>query len=266
MNDFEFKLPKDYYFEKNKGVKTNPLVKFIIVLMVSLALFINIELIKIYGIVLVLLLFYLVWPFPYEITKPRYKMITTFSLTIFLVQVIFNQNGEFLFYLLSFKINNSGPFFPVYSDGVYQGFLLMGRFWGLISVSWIFVNSTNPFEFAHSLTKIKIPYRIAFTLSLALRFTPVFNNEIKIIQNAQQSRGLNVKSNNMRGIKNILQFTLIPLIGSTLNRILGLTISMEGRAFGSYNMRSFLLDVPFSLFDLIKLISAITFLTFFSLL
>jgi energy-coupling factor transport system permease protein len=265
MNDF-ITESLDISLVKKGGIsKTNPMVKFIIVVFISFALFFYLGLIKIYGIVFILIIFFLLWPLPYEIAKPRYKMIVTFSVTIFLVQILFNQNGDLLFHIFNFKIGNSGPFFPIYSQGVYQGLLLMGRFWGLISVSWIFVNSTNPFEFAHSLTKIKIPYRIAFTLSLALRFAPVFSNETKIIRNAQQARGLNIKSNNISGIKNILKFTLIPLIGSTLNRILGLTISMQGRACGSYNNRSYVSEVPFTVSDLLKLIIIIAFLVILSL-
>ncbi len=266
MSNFISKSFNKSLIENERTVKTNPLAKFMIVIFVSFALFIYLDLIKIYIIVSILILFFLIWPLPYNIAKPRYKMITTFSVTILLVQILFNQNGDLLFYILNFKINQSGPFLPVYSQGVNQGLLLMGRFWGLISVSWIFVNSTNPFEFAHSLTKIKVSYRLAFTLSLALRFAPVFSNETKIIRNAQQARGLNIKSNNISGIKNILKFTLIPLIGSTLNRILGLTISMEGRAFGSYKERSYISDVPFKMSDLLKLILVIVFLVILSFL
>lgn len=246
--------------------KTNPLVKFLFVVLISLFLMTNEDVLKSYIVVVAMISFYLFFPLPYEISKPRFKMITTFSITIFLVQIFFNHNGDLLGYLLPIEFGVYGPFIPVHQTGLYQGCLLMGRFWGLISVSWIFVNSTNPFDFAHALTKIRIPYRIAFSLSLALRFAPVFSNETKNIQNAQQARGLNLKPSNVKGIINILKFTLIPLIGSTLNRILGLTISMEGRAFGSYRTRSYIKDIPFTMVDFLKLIVFTLFLFVFLLL
>jgi energy-coupling factor transport system permease protein len=254
----EFSLKKD-----NSLRNTNPLIKFLFVIMISLFLLAVEDLWKVFVVVVTLISFYVFFPLPYEISRPRFKMITTFSLTIFLVQIFFNQNGDLLFYLLPIEIGENGPFIPIHQTGLYQGLLLMGRFWGLLSVSWIFVNSTNPFDFAHSLTKIKVPYRIAFSLSLALRFAPVFSNETKIIQNAQQARGLNLKATNVKGIINILKFTLIPLIGSTLNRILGLTISMEGRGFGSYKTRNYFKDIPFTMLDLAKLLSFIIFIVVF---
>ena len=163
------------------------------------------------------------------------------------------NKGDLLFYLIP-KVQEYGPFIPIYEGGLYQGFLLAGRLWGVILTSWVFVNSTNPFEFAQSLTKIGIPYRFAYTLSLALRFIPVLENEAILVQNAQQARGLNTSPSNIKGILNLLRFTLIPLIASTLNRIRDITISMDGRAFGYYTTRSYSKPIPFTKQDWMKLV------------
>ncbi len=252
--------------QKDQKMGTNPLVKFFGVILISLVLFGSPNLVKIYCIVLSIVLFYFLGSFPFNVAKPRYRMMFLFSITIFLVQILFVHEGTFLFHLINLKIGEYGPFFPIYEKGVYQGFLLVGRFWGLISISWIFVNSTNPFDFAQSLTKIGIPYRFAYSLSLALRFAPVFSIETNIIQNAQQSRGLNVNPNTVRGIMNLLRYTLIPMISSTLNRIRDITISMDGRAFGSYSSRSYIREIPFTPSDFLKTITITGFLLIFSLL
>jgi energy-coupling factor transport system permease protein len=152
------------------------------------------------------------------------------------------------------KILSVNPIFPIYEKGLYYGLLLIGRFWGVITVSWVFIDSTNPFDFAQSLTRIKIPYRLAYSLSLALRFTPVLNNEIQIIRNSQQTRALNTNPNSFRGIINLLKFTLFPIISSTLGRIKYITLSMEGRAFGLYPERNALQKVQFRYIDLLKLL------------
>ncbi|MHA1331329.1 MAG: energy-coupling factor transporter transmembrane component T family protein, partial [Candidatus Hodarchaeales archaeon] len=113
--------------------------------------------------------------------------------------------------------------------------------------------TTNPFSFAHSLTKIKVPYMIAYALSLSLRFAPIFTIETINIQKAQSARGLNTKATSIRGLSNIIQFTLVPLMVSTLDRIRGITISMDGRAFGLFSERTYLEDIPFKRSDLVKL-------------
>jgi len=245
---------------------TNPLVKFFVVILVSLVLFGSANIIKIYCIVFVIIIIYLFGGLSFKVARPRYKMIIIFSFTILLVQILFVHGGDLVFHLIPISIGIYGPFFPIYEQGIYQGLIIIGRFWGLISISWVFINSTNPFDFAQSLTKIGVPYRFAYSLSLALRFAPVFSIETNIIQNAQQARGLNVNPNNIRGIINLLQYTLIPMISSTLNRIRDITISMDGRAFGCYSTRSYIKDIPFTLKDWIKLVIVTGFLVIFSIL
>lgn len=266
MNEVSKLFSDEILSRTDRKLGTNPLVKFSAVILVSLVLFGSSNLVKIYCIVISIIFIYSFGRFPFKVARPRYKMMLIFSFTIFLVQIMFVHGGNILFYLIPFKISEYGPFFPIYEQGIYQGLLLIGRFWGLITISWVFINSTNPFHFAQSLTKIGIPYRFAYSLSLALRFTPVFSIETNIIQNAQQARGLNVNPNNVRGIMNLLHYTLIPMISSTLNRIRDITISMDGRAFGSYPTRSYIKNIPFTLMDWLKLVFMTGFLIVFSLL
>ncbi|MFX1506405.1 MAG: energy-coupling factor transporter transmembrane component T family protein [Promethearchaeota archaeon] len=262
-NQVNFKQILD---EEDQTIGTNPLVKFFAVVVVSIMLFQTSDLLKIYLIIVCLIILFLFGRLPFGVAKPRYKMMLLFAITIFLVQILFVNRGTLLFHLIPIKIGTYGPFIPIYEQGIYQGLLLIGRFWGLIIISWVFVNSTNPFAFAQSLTKIGIPYRYAFSLSLALRFAPVFSTETNIVQNAQQARGLNVNPRTFKGIFNLLRHTLIPMIGSTLSRIRDITISMDGRAFGSYTTRSYIREVPFTPFDGIKMIAILCLLLILSIL
>lgn len=237
----------------NDSNSTNPLLKFVMIIFISCFLFIVQDLIKIYIVIVAVFLFLKCVKLPYNVAKTRYRALIVFSSAIFLVQILFVNKGELLFHLIP-KVQELGPFIPIYEGGLYQGLLLVGRLWGVLLISWIFVNSTNPFEFAQSLTKIGIPYRFAYTLSLALRFVPVLENEATLVQNAQQARGLNTSPSNFKGIMNLLRFTLIPLIASTLNRIRDITISMDGRAFGYYSNRSYTKTIPFKKQDWMKLV------------
>ncbi|MHA1444058.1 MAG: energy-coupling factor transporter transmembrane component T family protein [Candidatus Hodarchaeales archaeon] len=240
--------------------ETNPLIKFIIIFIIAIYYFIEVDLIKVYIVLTFVLLYFNLSTFPYQVSRPKYKFLLLFSVVIFSVQVLSLHQGDFLFYLIP-SLSSFGPFIPVYSDGLYYGILLLGRFWGVITISWVFVDSTNPFDFAHSLTKIGIPYRIAYSLSLSLRFTPVLNTEIRIIRRAQQTRGLNTNPNSFRGAFNVLKYTLFPLISSTLNRIRDITLSMEGRAFGLYEQRTSLKEIPLRLTDGLKLFTIILILS-----
>ena len=244
--------------------ETNPIVKFLIIILIAVYYFIETDLYKIYLILAIILLYFNFMSLPYQISRPKYKFLLFFSLIIFFVQILTLHKGELLFYLIP-KISLIGPFIPVYYDGLYFGLLLLGRFWGVITISWVFIDSTNPFNFAQSLTKIGVPYRIAYSLSLSLRFTPVLNTEITIIRRAQQTRGLNTNPNSIKGAYNLLKYTLFPLISSTLNRIRDITLSMESRAFGLYEQRTSLKEIPLRVSDLFKLISVIIVLSLINL-
>ncbi|MHA1975006.1 MAG: energy-coupling factor transporter transmembrane component T family protein [Candidatus Hodarchaeales archaeon] len=252
MSNSENQMFIDLLLEKKaKYEETNPLMKFVVLISMSIVVLTLTDLRILYLIILLSLVYYRLGNFPYNVAKPKIKMLVTFSMTILFVQVIFIQEGEILFYLLP-KTSFSDPFIPIYSKGVYTGLLLTGRFWGVISMSWIFVNTTNPFVFARSITKIKVPYMIAYALSLSLRFAPIFAIETSNIQKAQNARGLNTRASSLQGLVNILKFTLVPLLVSALNRIRGITISMDGRAFGLYSERSYLEDLRLKYSDLVK--------------
>ena len=244
---------------------TNPLVKFIITILIAIFYFIVFDILKIYVMLFLVLAYYNISDFPYQVSRPRYRFLLMFSIIIFTVQILSNLQGELLFHLIP-AIFTLRPLVPVYSEGLYFGILLLGRFWGVITISWVFVDSTNPFDFAQSLTKLGVPYRFAYSLSLSLRFTPVLNTEIKIVQQAQQTRGLNTNGNSLKGSFNLLKYTLMPLISSTLNRIQDITLSMEGRAFGLYEKRTTLKEISIKVSDYIKLIGTVFLLMIFIIL
>ncbi len=243
----------EWFDFSQQQTSTNPLIKFLAIILISVYYFMITDLIRMYLLILIVVLYYTLNSFPYQVSKPRYRFLFIFSILIFSVQILTVRQGSFLFHMIP-EIAEFGPFFPIYERGAFFGFLLVGRFLGVITVSWVFIDSTNPFDFAQSLTKIKIPYRLAYSLSLALRFTPVLNTEILTIRNAQQTRGLNTSPNTVKGTFNILKFTLYPIISSTLNRIKYITLSMEGRAFGLYADRNPLNEVELQIIDLLKLL------------
>ena len=106
--------------------------------------------------------------------------------------------------------------------------------------------ATNPSEFAASLNKIGVNYKIAYSVSIALRYIPDIQHEYSDISFAQQARGIDMskKAKLSERIKNSTAI-LMPLIFSSLERIETISSAMELRAFGnkkkrtSYNERDF---------------------------
>ncbi len=81
--------------------------------------------------------------------------------------------------------------------------------------------TTQPSQFASSLNQIGVPYKIAYAVSLTLRYIPDVQEEFYMIRMSQEARGLELlqKEKLMKRIKGNLQI-VIPLIFSSLEELI----------------------------------------------
>lgn len=101
----------------------------------------------------------------------------------------------------------------------------------LISFSLLF-QTTSPDDLSQALTKMGIPYRISFALSLAFRFVPTLAQETETITEAQKSRGLEIQKGGMfQQLRNLFPL-LVPLISNSIQRAYYIAESLEARSFG----------------------------------
>ncbi len=106
-------------------------------------------------------------------------------------------------------------------------------------IALLFVTTTHPSEFASSLNKVGVSYKIAYAVSLALRYIPDIQRDFKTVSKAQQARGIDLssKSKLRKRVKNYAMI-LIPLILSSLDRVELIDNAMELRSFGKKNKRT----------------------------
>lgn len=127
-----------------------------------------------------------------------------------------------------------------------------------IPVVLLFVSTTNPSEFAASLNRIGVSYRISYAVSIALRYIPDIQREYYDISQSQQARGIEMskKAKFFQRLKNISSI-LVPLILSSLERIDTISNAMELRGFGKGKKRTWYNARPFSVGDIIAMIVSI---------
>ena len=79
-----------------------------------------------------------------------------------------------------------------------------------IPVVLLFVSTTNPSEFAASLNRIGVSYRISYAVSIALRYIPDIQREYYDISQSQQARGIEMskKAKFFQRLKNISAFAM----------------------------------------------------------
>lgn len=125
------------------------------------------------------------------------------------------------------------------------------KYFTTIPLALIFVFTTDPSEFASSLNRIGVSYRISYAVALALRYIPDIQDNFFEIRQAQQARGLEMsqKTNFINRIKRSSQI-IMPLIFGSLERIEIISQAMELRPFGKGKSRTWYRYRPFTRKDI----------------
>ena len=121
----------------------------------------------------------------------------------------------------------------------------------LMPITAIFIFTTHPSEFASSLNKIGIPYKIAYAINIAFRYIPDVQREYRDILDAQQARGLAFHKGEGSIGEILRNYTTIfvPLVSSSIKRIETVSNAMELRSFGKKRKRTWYSYKSFKMTD-----------------
>ncbi len=123
-----------------------------------------------------------------------------------------------------------------------------------IPIVLLFVCTTNPSEFAASLSRIGVSYRISYAVALALRYIPDIQREYRDISLAQQARGTEMSSKaSLVSRLKAASAILIPLILSSMERIETISNAMELRGFGKGKARTWYSARKFTKMDFLSM-------------
>jgi len=124
------------------------------------------------------------------------------------------------------------------------------KYFAIVPVALIFFLTTEPGEFASSLNTIKVHYKIAYAVSLSLRYIPDVQRSYREISQAQQARGVNIskKAPIKKRLVGILTI-LFPLVFSSLDKVELISNAMELRGFGRLKKRTWYSARVFSKWD-----------------
>lgn len=129
------------------------------------------------------------------------------------------------------------------------------KYFSTIPLALIFIFTTDPSEFASSLNRIGVSYRISYAVSLALRYIPDIQDSFYEIRQSHQARGLEMseKTSVTNRLKRSVQI-IMPLIFGSLDRIEVISQAMELRRFGHQSKRTWYRYRPFTCRDILALI------------
>ena len=124
------------------------------------------------------------------------------------------------------------------------------KYLAMIPLVILFVSTTNPSEFAASLNRVGVSYRVAYSVALALRYIPDIQREYHDISLSLQARGVEMtkKEKLFTRIKNAATI-LFPLIMTSMMKIETISNAMELRGFGKNKKRTWYMGAPFKCAD-----------------
>lgn len=124
-------------------------------------------------------------------------------------------------------------------EQVFYEFNVFIKYFTVIPAGLMFIVTTNPSEFAASLNRVGVSYKIGYAVAIALRYIPDVQDDFVKIKNAQEARGIEMsaKASFKDRIRNVSAI-IFPLIFSGMDRIDVVSNAMELRGFGKHRKRS----------------------------
>lgn len=144
--------------------------------------------------------------------------------------------------------------YSIIVEEMFYLFNFMMKYLAVIPAALLFILTTDPSEFAASLNKIGVSYKVGYSVAIALRYIPDVQRDFREISQAQQARGIDLskKDKMVDRLKNSAAI-LFPLVLSSLDRIEVISNAMELRGFGKNKKRTWIVERPFKKADYIAI-------------
>jgi len=144
--------------------------------------------------------------------------------------------------------------YSVTSEQLFYQMNVTLKYFAIVPVALVFFLTTEPGEFASSLYTIKVHYKVAYAVSLSLRYIPDVQRSYREISQAQQARGIDISRKaplkaRLMGILTIL----FPLVFSSMDKIELISNAMELRGFGRLKKRTWYSTRLFTKWDYVIL-------------
>ena len=182
----------------------------------------------------------------YRISGTTWKQVSA-VFTVVMILMVINLLGIFIFapyqgcQIYGSRTDITHLFGNVYltREQLFYELNVLIKYFTVIPTVFIFLVTTDPSELAASLNGVGVPYSIAYSMEIALRYIPDVQDEFRKIRNAQEARGIEMSSKGkfMDRIKNTVSI-IFPLLFSTMERIDVVSNAMELRGFGKKKKRS----------------------------
>jgi len=150
-------------------------------------------------------------------------------IAIIVLQSIFNRSGS--------PLLSIGGFTLLTDIGLVKGAEFLLRI-SVILFSATIVASSDHREVVQGLVQLKVPYEIAFMVSVGIRFLPLLRSEYIDVMTAIQLRGIDIRKIPFKKKLKVYSYIFTPIMAGAINKARNLSTAMEARAFRAYPERT----------------------------
>ena len=189
----------------------------------------------------------------FRVSKIRFRdiafvlgFISMFLLLNFITIYLFSPEEGVRIYGTRHILFSFSKHYTVTAEQLFYELTVTLKYYTVVPVALLFILTTDPSEFAASLNRLHVSYKVSYAVALALRYIPDIQADFINISHAQQARGIDMskKAKPWTRLKNVLAI-LMPLVFSSLDRITVISNAMELRNFGKHKNRSWYSFRPF---------------------
>jgi len=209
--------------------KLDPRTKIVLVLMLSSISLMYDELLMLFIILLLTFASALLINVDFQSIIFKLKKILKLIIVIAIIQSLFTKEGT--------PILQIGMITIFTNYGIIKALQFLLRMSIIIVSSSIIITSSSR-EIIQGLVKWGCPYEIAFMVMAAIRFLPVFKEELTDITIALKLRGIDFNRIKINQKLKIYKYILLPIITNSILKARELSSAMEMRAFRAYPVRT----------------------------
>ena len=167
------------------------------------------------------------------------KLLVPIALIMLVLQLVFVRGGETLFAFVT-------------DEGLITGGKACLRLLGVALPLVLMLMVTKLTDLANAcVEKLHIPYKYAFTFTTALRFVPVFSQEMNAIMEAQTARGVQYDTKNPFKKMQLMLPLCVPLLISSVSKTDATALAAEQRGFYLRTRASSYRRYPFAARDIV---------------
>jgi energy-coupling factor transport system permease protein len=169
-----------------------------------------------------------IWQNQKKFTR-RLKQLFLLIISIFLIQLLFRQQGEILLHL---------KWVVVTREGLNSAALVSLRLMILL-LSGVWLTDLAPREFLQAFRSVRLPESLAVTIMMTLRYLPLLAEQVRVSSNQLVRRNIKINKLKLRERTALYMKLLLRILGWTLHDLKYKAIALDIRGFRNGKRHSF---------------------------